>query len=192
MWFQFRLLVLVALTTFSVNGTTFFIRADGGTAQQCTGLADAPYSGAGTAQACARSHPFHALDSQGRWRIAGGGRLLMDPHRIRQLHARPRGAEFRLVQPRLALGLPSSPRAEWAQRHAEDHHWRNAIFAEMRQVMETPQGQPRLQHLPDHPQLLSQHRGALPRLHPLHRRFLEFQTESPAPPDLPFCFRYHS
>ncbi|WP_045213655.1 hypothetical protein [Desulfonatronovibrio magnus] len=50
---------------------TYYIRTDGGDALQCTGLADAPYPGAGTAQACAWSHPFWALDTSGNWKIMG-------------------------------------------------------------------------------------------------------------------------
>ena len=45
--------------------TTYFVRTDGGTTKQCTGLADSPYPGTGLAQACAWHHPFDALPPQG-------------------------------------------------------------------------------------------------------------------------------
>ena len=45
--------------------TTYYVRADGGTLSQCTGLANTPYPGTGTAQNCAWHHPFDALPPQG-------------------------------------------------------------------------------------------------------------------------------
>lgn len=33
--------------------TTYYVRPDGGSADQCTGLVDAPYPGSGTDQPCA-------------------------------------------------------------------------------------------------------------------------------------------
>jgi hypothetical protein len=42
-------------------GTTFYIRPDGGTLEQCTGLVDAPYPGSGTGQPCAWDHPFRVF-----------------------------------------------------------------------------------------------------------------------------------
>ncbi|QSX77928.1 NEW3 domain-containing protein [Agrilutibacter solisilvae] len=51
------------------------MRVDGGDASQCTGRSDAPYPGSGTGQACAWSHPFHALAPDGTRRIAGGDTL---------------------------------------------------------------------------------------------------------------------
>ncbi len=61
------------------NGTTYYIRTDGGTASQCTGLVDAPYPGSGTNQPCAWSHPFWALDNDGDWRIRGGDTIIIGP-----------------------------------------------------------------------------------------------------------------
>ncbi|HUH90717.1 MAG TPA: hypothetical protein VLZ76_08695, partial [Lysobacter sp.] len=55
--------------------TNYYVRTDGGTATQCTGKADAPYSGSGNGQACAWSHPYFALPSTGTPRIAGGDTL---------------------------------------------------------------------------------------------------------------------
>ena len=58
-------------------GTTWYVRADGGNATQCTGRSDAPYPGSGTQQACAWSHPFVALPPGGTPRMAGGDTLLI-------------------------------------------------------------------------------------------------------------------
>ncbi|WP_147319083.1 hypothetical protein, partial [Cognatiluteimonas weifangensis] len=57
--------------------TTYYVRTDGGTASQCTGRANAPYPGSGSAQACAWNHPSVALPASGSPRIAGGDTLLI-------------------------------------------------------------------------------------------------------------------
>jgi len=59
------------------QAAVFYVRPDGGDATQCTGLADAPYSGSGTGQPCAWEHPFHALPPGGTPRIQGGDTLLI-------------------------------------------------------------------------------------------------------------------
>lgn len=64
------------------HAATYYVRTDGGSAAQCTGLANAPYSGSGTAQACAWSHPFIALppksnEHQVPPRIQGGDTLII-------------------------------------------------------------------------------------------------------------------
>src|SRR5688572_25861073 len=59
--------------------TTYFVRTDGGDANQCNGRADAPYSGSGTAQNCSWKHPYYALPSTGTPRIAGGDTLFIRP-----------------------------------------------------------------------------------------------------------------
>ncbi len=58
---------------------TYYIRPDGGSASQCTGLADQPYPGAGTNQPCAWSHPFWALDGNEppSWIIQGGETMVI-------------------------------------------------------------------------------------------------------------------
>jgi len=61
----------------SAQAATFHVRTDGGDANQCTGRADAPYPGSGTAQACAWKHPYYALPSSGTARIAGGDTLMI-------------------------------------------------------------------------------------------------------------------
>jgi hypothetical protein len=58
-------------------GTTFYIRPDGGSAEQCTGLANTPYSGSGINQNCAWNHPFQALPPGGTARIVGGDSLII-------------------------------------------------------------------------------------------------------------------
>ena len=62
----------------SAAATNLYVRIDGGNATQCTGRADAAYSGIGTAQACAWSHPFLALPPGGPARIVGGDTLMID------------------------------------------------------------------------------------------------------------------
>jgi hypothetical protein len=66
-------------TELSSGGTTYYVRTDGGTSTQCTGLVDAPYPGSGTNQPCAWSHPYWALDNEGDWRIQGGDTIIVGP-----------------------------------------------------------------------------------------------------------------
>ena len=59
-----KILRLMAMLGFCIlmavpaYGATYYVRLDGGTLDQCTGLTDAPYSGSGSNQDCAFSHPF--------------------------------------------------------------------------------------------------------------------------------------
>jgi hypothetical protein len=53
----------------------YYVRIDGGTSNQCTGLADAPYSGTGQAQACAWSSPMVALPSSASFDVPGIPRI---------------------------------------------------------------------------------------------------------------------
>jgi hypothetical protein len=64
----------------SYAATTYYVRPDGGTATQCTGKTDAPYSGSGTAQACAFKHPFWAIAPIGNnpTKMVGGDTLIID------------------------------------------------------------------------------------------------------------------
>jgi len=59
------------------QGSTYYVRPDGGSPTQCTGLANAPYPGSGSGQPCAWDHPFRALPPGGSPRIAGGDTLLI-------------------------------------------------------------------------------------------------------------------
>lgn len=66
-----------AVSTPSSRGSTYYVRTDGGSPTQCTGLVDAPYPGSGTNQPCAWDHPFRALPPGGTPRIAGGDTLII-------------------------------------------------------------------------------------------------------------------
>ncbi len=59
------------------NISIYYIRPDGGTGEQCTGLVDAPYPGSGVNLPCAWSHPFWALDHNGQWKIKGGDTIII-------------------------------------------------------------------------------------------------------------------
>ena len=58
-------------------GRTFYIRQDGGSQDQCTGLVDAAYPGSGQNQPCAWDHPFRALPPDMAPRIQGGDTLII-------------------------------------------------------------------------------------------------------------------
>jgi hypothetical protein len=71
-----------------VGGTVYYVRPDGGTAAQCTGLANAPYPGTGTGQACAWNNPMEALpptlsNYPHPARIKGGDTLIIEPGQYR-------------------------------------------------------------------------------------------------------------
>jgi len=66
-----------ASTRLRNGGNTYYVRPDGGSADQCTGLADAPYPGSGTDQPCAWDHPFRALPPDGTPRISGSDTLVI-------------------------------------------------------------------------------------------------------------------
>jgi hypothetical protein len=61
----------------SAAAATYYVRPDGGSPDQCTGLADAAYPGSGTAQPCAWDHPFRALPPDDTPRIVGGDTLII-------------------------------------------------------------------------------------------------------------------
>ncbi|MBI4470766.1 MAG: right-handed parallel beta-helix repeat-containing protein [Acidobacteria bacterium] len=62
---------------FRQDYNTYYVRPDGGSAEACTGLVDAPYSGIGTNQPCAWDHPFRAFPPDGQPRIRGGDTLVI-------------------------------------------------------------------------------------------------------------------
>ena len=61
----------------AVQSATYYVRPDGGSPEQCTGLTDAPYPGGGLHQDCAWDHPFRALPPDGPVRIQGGDTLII-------------------------------------------------------------------------------------------------------------------
>ena len=61
----------------SLPAAVYYVRPDGGSAEQCSGLEDAAYPGSGTNQPCAWNHPFQALPPGGTARIAGGSTLII-------------------------------------------------------------------------------------------------------------------
>ena len=72
-------IVLALLPCRGAYAATYYVRTDGGTASQCTGLVDAAYPGSGAGQPCGWSHPFWALDGGGNWRISGGDTIVVGP-----------------------------------------------------------------------------------------------------------------
>ncbi len=70
-------LLLVAATSHAQ--ATYYVRTDGGTARQCSGLVDRPRAEAGKTRDCAWLHPFVALPPGGKPRIAGGDHLVIRP-----------------------------------------------------------------------------------------------------------------
>lgn len=60
-----------------LSAAVYYVRPDGGSAAQCTGLADAPYPGSGSGQPCAWDHPFRAFPPGDTPRITGGDTLII-------------------------------------------------------------------------------------------------------------------
>jgi hypothetical protein len=69
--------------------STYYVRTDGGSPTQCTGLADAPYPGSGTGQPCAWDHPFRVLPPGGSPRISGGDTLVIGAGSYRMGYGAP-------------------------------------------------------------------------------------------------------
>jgi hypothetical protein len=76
-------------TSTTTTGTTWYVRPDGGSAEQCTGRVNAPYPGSGTAQPCAWDHPFRALPPGDLPRIAGGDTLIIGAGSYRMGYGAP-------------------------------------------------------------------------------------------------------
>ena len=90
------LLVIVALLAFrpllagvAAQDQMYYVRIDGGSAEQCTGLVDASYPGSGVHQPCAWDHPFRALPPGGTPRIAGGDTLIIGAGSYRMGYGAP-------------------------------------------------------------------------------------------------------
>jgi hypothetical protein len=74
-------------------GTTYYVRPDGGSAERCSGVVDAPYPGTGTNQPCAWDHPFRALVPPHEYtRLQGGDTLVIDRGNYQMGYGAP-GAE---------------------------------------------------------------------------------------------------
>ncbi len=73
--FRWVVLSLLLQAAPAAAAATYYVRTDGGSATECTGLVDAPYPGTGLAQPCAWDHPFQALPPDGVARMAGGDTL---------------------------------------------------------------------------------------------------------------------
>ncbi|MBI5641624.1 MAG: hypothetical protein HZA17_14485 [Nitrospirae bacterium] len=71
------ILVSLHLCSGLSSAATYYVRPDGGSSEQCTGIADAPYPGSGSDQQCSWAHPYWALDSEGHWKIAGGDTIFI-------------------------------------------------------------------------------------------------------------------
>lgn len=73
-------LLLMGCNVFAYS--TYYVRTDGGTSAQCTGLANVSYAstgGTGLSQACAFIHPAWAMGAKGTTRVMhGGDTLIMD------------------------------------------------------------------------------------------------------------------
>lgn len=80
--------IITFLTSASTQAATYYIRTDGGTRTQCTGLADAAYSGTGNNQPCAWAQFRYAFTDTTygnfSWAINGGDTLIVrgGPYRI--------------------------------------------------------------------------------------------------------------
>lgn len=61
----------------TASPVTYYVRTDGGSPEQCTGLADAPYPGGGAGLPCALDHPFRLLPPGGIARLAPGDTLFI-------------------------------------------------------------------------------------------------------------------
>ncbi|MBS0430803.1 MAG: hypothetical protein JSS21_00135 [Proteobacteria bacterium] len=73
----------LAIISIPSQAATYYVRTDGGTNTQCTGLADAPYSGSGSNQACAWSNLMEALppwmsNYPNKPHIKGGDTVIID------------------------------------------------------------------------------------------------------------------
>ncbi|MGQ4659066.1 choice-of-anchor Q domain-containing protein [Lysobacter sp. F6437] len=77
-WIMLLLLLGLSMQP-AVAAQTYYVRTDGGSARQCTGLADAPYPGNGSGQACAWNSPLVALPTDDATRIDGGDTLVIGP-----------------------------------------------------------------------------------------------------------------
>jgi hypothetical protein len=97
---------------------TYYIRTDGGSPEQCSGLEDAPYPGSGTYQPCAWDHPFRALPPGSTPRIFSGDTLIIGPGSYRMGIGAPgsENCEAESAYDCLMLPVPSGPSPEQPTR----------------------------------------------------------------------------
>lgn len=76
-WRIVVIIITLLFTTSHLFAATYYVRTDGGTYSQCTGLVDVAYDGSGTGEPCSWKHPFDALPPGGTARISGGDTLII-------------------------------------------------------------------------------------------------------------------
>jgi hypothetical protein len=98
------------------QGNAYYVRTDGGSAEECTGLVDAAYPGSGTNRPCAWDHPFRALPPGGAPRISGGDTLIIGAGSYRMGYGAPgadncdAGGAFDCIMPPIPSGpSPANP-----------------------------------------------------------------------------------
>jgi len=102
--------------TLSQNGVVYYVRADGGSADQCSGLVDAAYTGA--SRDCAWNHPFQALPPGGPPRMAGGDTLIIASGSYMMGYGAPGAQDCEASYPWECsmCAIPSGPDAEHPTR----------------------------------------------------------------------------
>jgi hypothetical protein len=75
------------VTAGAQGAATYYVRPDGGSLAQCSGLVDAPLAGA--SHECAWDHPFRALPPDSTPVIAGGNTLIIAPGSYRMGYGAP-------------------------------------------------------------------------------------------------------
>lgn len=94
------LIVFLGLGCTLSHASTYYVRLDGGSATQCTGLANAAYPGSGVGMACAFNHPVWALGAKGTTgKLLGGDTLIIDDTN------RATGAQ---AQYKIGYGMPNT------------------------------------------------------------------------------------
>lgn len=76
-WLYQRVIFPYSDFDYSLSNKTYYIRPDGGSTEQCTGLNNIAYPGAGLGQECAWDHPFRVFPPNSSPRINGGDTLII-------------------------------------------------------------------------------------------------------------------
>jgi hypothetical protein len=94
-------------------GSTYYVRPDGGSYAECTGLVDASYPGSGLSQPCAWNHPFQALPPDAEPRIVGGDTLIIGAGSYQMGYGAPgaEACEYEGSYECLMSAIPSGPDA---------------------------------------------------------------------------------